>query len=49
LVTAAEASAARTTKEAEAEAKELKAKALEESKQEVAKLVVLGMEKLMTK
>ncbi len=48
LVAAAEAAAARTTAEAETRAKELKAQALEESKQEVAKLVVLGMERVMT-
>jgi F0F1-type ATP synthase membrane subunit b/b' len=48
LVAAAEAAAARTTAEAAKQALELKAQALEESKQEVAKLIVLGMEKMMT-
>lgn len=46
IVAASEAAAARAIKEAEAQAAELKAQALQESKQEVAKLVVLGMEKL---
>ncbi|HEY5383514.1 MAG TPA: hypothetical protein VIJ88_03100, partial [Candidatus Paceibacterota bacterium] len=48
LVAAAEAAAARTTAEAVKQALELKAQALEESKQEVAKLIVLGMEKMIT-
>ncbi len=47
LVAAAEAAAARVTADAQKQAAELKAQALEESKQEVAKLVVLGMEKVM--
>ena len=47
MLAAAEAAATRTTKEAESRAAELKAQALEESKQEVAKLVVLGMERAM--
>jgi len=47
LVIAAEAAAARTAGEAAAQAAELKAQAIEESKQEVAKLVVLGMEKML--
>lgn len=47
LIAAAEASAARTSAEAHKQASELKAQAIEESKQEVAKLVVLGMEKVM--
>ena len=46
---AAEAAAARTTAEAAAAAAELKSQAIEESKQEVAKLVVLGMEKMLAK
>jgi len=46
IVAASEAAAARAIKEAEVQAAELKAQALQESKQEVAKLVVLGMEKL---
>lgn len=49
LVAAAEAAAARTTAEAQSRAAELKAQALEESKQEVAKLVVLGMERMAQK
>ncbi len=36
-------------KDAEAQASELKTRAIEESKQEVAKLIVLGMEKAMSK
>jgi len=36
-------------KDAEAQAGELKARAIEESKQEVAKLIVLGMQKAMNK
>lgn len=46
IIAASEAAAARTIQEGEAQAAELKAQALQESKQEVAKLVVLGMEKL---
>jgi len=49
IATAAEAAAARTTTEAAAAAAELKTQAIEESKQEVAKLVVLGMEKMLAK
>jgi F-type H+-transporting ATPase subunit b len=49
MVAAAEAAAARTTTEAAAAAAELKVQAIEESKQEVAKLVVLGMEKMLAK
>ncbi len=49
LVATAEAAAARTAAEAQKQALELKAQAIEESKQEVAKLVVLGMEKMMVK
>lgn len=45
IVSQGEAAAAVLTKDAEAAAAELKAKALEESKQEVAKLIVLGIEK----
>jgi F-type H+-transporting ATPase subunit b len=41
----AEGSAARTIAEAEAQAKDLKERAVQESKQEVAKLIVLGMER----
>lgn len=47
MAAAALAAAARTTAEAAAAAVELKAQAIEESKQEVAKLVVLGMEKML--
>lgn len=42
----AEASAASALKDAGAQAQELKARAIEESKQEVAKLIVLGMQKI---
>ncbi len=41
-----EATAAVLLREAEAQAAELKARAIEESKKEVAKLIVLGMEKI---
>lgn len=47
IVTAAETTAAGVIKEAQREAVELKEAALRESKQEVAKLIVLGMEKAM--
>lgn len=47
LVQKGEAAAATILREAEAQAVELKARALEESRQEVAKLIVLGMEKTM--
>lgn len=46
LVALGEAQAARRVAEAEAEARELKDKALQESKAEVAKLIVLGMQKV---
>jgi F-type H+-transporting ATPase subunit b len=46
LLTKGEAAAAVLLKEAEAQAAELKLRSLEESKQEVAKLIVLGMEKI---
>ena len=39
----------RRQREAEAEARETKKRAIQESKEEVAKLIVLGMEKAMTK
>lgn len=45
LVAAGERAAQSIVKDAEAQARELRAQALEESKQEVAKLIVLGMEK----
>ena len=47
LIAAGEAAAANTLREASAQAAELKAGAIEESKKEVAKLVVLGVEKMM--
>ena len=47
IVSLAEAAAARTLTEAEAQAEDLKEKAVQESKQEVAKLIVLGMEKAL--
>jgi F-type H+-transporting ATPase subunit b len=46
LMASGEASASRLLAEAQAEAREMKSRAVEESKKEVAKLVVLGMEKL---
>jgi F-type H+-transporting ATPase subunit b len=46
LIAAGEAAAASVVKSAEAQAQELKQQAIAESKQEVAKLIVLGMEKL---
>lgn len=47
IMSHAEAAAARALKEAEAEAQEMKEKAVEESKKEVAKLIVLGMERAL--
>jgi F-type H+-transporting ATPase subunit b len=49
LQSQAEAAAASVLKDAEREAQELKDQALRESKQEVAKLIVLGMEKTFEK
>lgn len=49
LVAKSEAAASRIVDEAEARASELKAQALQESKQEVAKLIVLGVERVMAK
>lgn len=49
LIAQGEAAAANVISSAEAQAKELKEKAITESKQEVAKLIVLGMEKAMQK
>ncbi len=46
LMNQAEAAAARAIAEAEKQGGELKNKAIEESKQEVAKMIVLGIEKL---
>ncbi len=47
ILSGAEAAAARVLSEAEAQAQDLKAQAIDESKQEVAKLIVLGMEKAL--
>lgn len=47
IVKAGEATAAAMLKDAQAQAQELKRQALEESKQEVAKLIVLGVEKTL--
>lgn len=49
LMAQAEVSAATVLHEAQAQAEEEKARAIAESKQEVAKLIVLGMEKLAHK
>ena len=49
ILGAGEASANVLIKDAEARAEELKARAIEESKQEVAKLIVLGMQKVTMK
>jgi F-type H+-transporting ATPase subunit b len=49
IVSAAEASANAILSDAQAQAVELKREAIEESKQEVAKLIVLGMEKALKK
>ncbi len=46
---AGEETAAQLVREAEAQAQELKLQAITESKQEVAKLIVLGMERLAQK
>lgn len=46
LLQKGEAAASSLLREAEAQAAELKAQAIEESKKEVAKLIVLGMEKI---
>ena len=46
LVQKGEAAAQRAVAEAQAQALELKTRSIEESKQEVAKLIVLGMEKI---
>jgi F-type H+-transporting ATPase subunit b len=47
IVAASEARAAALLKDADLEARELKNRAIAESKQEVAKLVVLGIEKML--
>lgn len=49
IIAAGEQAAQSIVKDAEAQAGELKNQAIEESKQEVAKLIVLGMEKAMKK
>jgi F-type H+-transporting ATPase subunit b len=46
LVSAGETAAANLLKEAQMQAQELKTKSIAESKQEVAKMIVLGMERL---
>lgn len=48
LIAEAESSAGSLLTQAQAQAQELKHRAIEESKQEVAKLIVLGIEKTMT-
>lgn len=47
ILAAGEAAAVNTLREASAQAQELKAEAIEESKKEVAKMVVLGVEKML--
>jgi len=49
LIGQGENSAGALVREAEAQARELKARAVQDSKQEVAKLIVLGIEKALTK
>lgn len=49
LLDKGEAAAATLLRDAEAQAREMKDRSIEESKQEVAKLIVLGMEKLQKK
>jgi F-type H+-transporting ATPase subunit b len=49
IVQHGETVASTMVKDAEAQAADLKTRAIEESKQEVAKLIVLGMQKAMTK
>lgn len=46
LIAAGESAAANLLKEAEAQAQEMKSQSIAESKQEVAKMIVLGMERL---
>ncbi|HVU80050.1 MAG TPA: ATP synthase F0 subunit B [Candidatus Paceibacterota bacterium] len=48
IIAQGEAAAARIVKDAEAQAREAKAAAIAESKEEVARMIVLGMEKAMT-
>lgn len=47
IIAAGEATASNTVREAQAQAQELKSEAIEESKKEVAKMVVLGVEKML--
>jgi F-type H+-transporting ATPase subunit b len=47
IIAQGEAAAARIVKDAEAQAREAKASAIAESKEEVARMIVLGMEKAM--
>ncbi len=47
LISEGEAAVASLIKDAESQAKEMKAQAIAESREEVAKLIVLGMEKTM--
>ena len=49
LVAAGETAAANLLKEAQAQAQEMKTQSIAESKQEVAKMIVLGMERLALK
>ncbi len=49
IIAEGETVAASLLKDAENQAKEIKAQAIAESREEVAKLIVLGMEKTMTK
>ena len=47
MLAQAQAAAASVLKDAESQAKEAKARAVSESKEEVAKMIVLGMEKML--
>ncbi|HVZ76112.1 MAG TPA: F0F1 ATP synthase subunit B [Candidatus Paceibacterota bacterium] len=47
LISGGEAAAARILEEGERQAKELKSQAITESKEEVAKMIVLGVEKML--
>lgn len=49
MLARAEETVAGVLGDAEVQAKEIKSKAIEESKEEVAKMIVLGMEKMMAK
>jgi F-type H+-transporting ATPase subunit b len=46
ILSQADAAAARSVAQAQAQSSEMKAKAIEESKQEVARMIVLGIDKL---